>query len=240
MHPTIGARFDSTGTCSFTLWAPQAQQVSLELEGQAPLALQALPHGYWQIALDQIEPGTRYRYRLDEQPALPDPASRYQPEGVHGPSAVVKPAAYEWQDDHWIGLPQEKWIVYELHVGTFTPAGTFEAAIERLDELVDLGITVIELMPIAQFPGDRNWGYDGVYPFAAQASYGGPVGLMALVDACHERGLAIILDVVYNHQGPEGNYLSQFGPYFTDRYRTPWGQAINFDGPYSDGVRHFY
>ena len=240
MHPSIGARFDSTGKCCFTLWAPQAQQVSLLLEDQAPLDLKALSHGYWQITLDQIEPGSRYRYQIDQGPALPDPASRYQPEGVHGPSAVVKPEAFDWQDDHWIGLPQEQWIIYELHVGTFTPAGTFEAAIERLDELVDLGITVVELMPIAQFPGGRNWGYDGVYPFAAQASYGGPVGLMALVDACHERGLAIILDVVYNHQGPEGNYLSQFGPYFTDRYRTPWGQAINFDGPYSDGVRHYY
>jgi len=242
MHPPLGPYFDAEKTCHFTLWAPQARQVTLEITAPEPrsLPMKALPHGYWTLALDDAAPGTRYLYRLDDQEPRPDPASRYQPEGVHGHSAVVDLAAHEWEDTSWWGLPQTQWILYELHVGTFTPEGTFAAAIARLDDLVDLGINVIELMPVSQFPGGRNWGYDGVYPFATAAAYGGPAGLMAFVDACHERGLAVILDVVYNHQGPEGNYLSHYGPYFTDRYQTPWGQALNFDGPQSDGVRHFY
>jgi maltooligosyltrehalose trehalohydrolase len=162
-----------------------------------------------------------------------------QPEGVHGPSEVIDPR-FEWHDGQWSGLPIEKYLIYELHVGTFTSDGTFQAVIPHLDHLAELGITAIELMPIGQFPGSRNWGYDGAYPFAVQNSYGGPAGLKTLVDACHSRGMAAILDVVYNHLGPEGNYLSQFGPYFTDRYKTPWGTAINFDGAHSDEVRHFF
>src|SRR5262249_23677513 len=158
--------------------------------------------------------------------------SRYQPDGVHGPSGVVNPA-FEWTDKHWAGIPLENYVIYELHVGTFTTEGTFEAVIPHLRELADTGITAIELMPVAQFPGNRKWGYGGVFPFAVQHSYGGPKGLKTLVNACHAEGIAVILDVVYNHLGPEGNYLPQFAPYFTDRYKTPWGSALNFDDAYS-------
>jgi maltooligosyltrehalose trehalohydrolase len=201
-----------------------------------------LGQGYFQVELDHIEPYSRYKYRLQSEEGeleRPDPASRLQPDGVHDASSVV-PADYDWQDHHWHGLPLSDWIIYELHVGTFTAQGTFEAVIDQLDELKDLGITAVELMPVAQFPRTRNWGYDGVYPFAVQNSYGGPTGLKKLVNACHARGLGVILDVVYNHLGPEGNYLRDFGPYFTDFYNTPWGQAINFDGPLNEGVRRFF
>lgn len=242
MHPPIGTYFDAQKRCHFTVWAPSAQAVTLHLEAPKAesIAMKSLANGYWTTSLASVVPGTRYRYSLDGQSALPDPASRYQPDGVHEASAVVDLGRYEWQDHEWSGLPRAQWVVYELHVGTFTPEGTFEAVIDRLDDLQDLGVNVLELMPIAQFTGERNWGYDGVYPFATQASYGGPVGLMALVDACHQRGMAVILDVVYNHLGPEGNYLPQYGPYFTDAYRTPWGKAVNFDGPHSDAVRHYF
>jgi maltooligosyltrehalose trehalohydrolase len=169
----------------------------------------------------------------------PDPASRFQPDGVHGPSEVTD-SSFAWTDTGWGGLPLEKFVLYELHVGTFTPEGTFEAIISYLSYLRELGVTVLELMPVAQFPGTRNWGYDGVFPFAVQNSYGGPLGLKRLVNACHEAGLGVTLDVVYNHLGPEGNYFSDFGPYFTDRYRTPWGPAMNFDGLGSDGVRQYF
>jgi maltooligosyltrehalose trehalohydrolase len=178
-------------------------------------------------------------YRLPGGGEFPDPASRYQPEGVHGPSEVVDPR-FDWHDENWSGIPLEDYIIYEIHTGTFTPGGTFEDIIPYLSDLTDLGITAIELMPVAQFPGTRNWGYDGVYPYAVQNSYGGPLGLKRLVDACHQDGLAVILDVVYNHIGPEGNYLRQFAPYFTQRYRTPWGPALNFDDAHSDEVRHFF
>jgi maltooligosyltrehalose trehalohydrolase len=182
-----------------------------------------------------------YRYILDGDKVRPDPASRFQPEGVHGPSALVDPEAFQWTDRGWTGLAQEDLILYELHTGTFTKDGTFEAIIPLLDALKhEVGVTAIEIMPVAQFPGRRNWGYDGVAPFAVQNSYGGPQGLKRLVDACHARGLGVVLDVVYNHLGPEGNYLNDFGPYFTDYYRTPWGQAVNFDGPYSDDVRAYF
>jgi maltooligosyltrehalose trehalohydrolase len=195
--------------------------------------------GYHSVMAEDVKPGDRYVYRLDDQRERPDPASRFQPEGVHGPSQVVDPH-FPWEDDQWSGLPLQDYILYELHVGTFTPEGTFEAIIPHLDELRELGITAVELMPVAQFPGTRNWGYDGVYPFAVQNSYGGPEGLKRLVNACHGRGIAVVLDVVYNHLGPEGNYLWDFGPYFTDRYKTPWGSAINFDGPHSDPVRRLF
>jgi maltooligosyltrehalose trehalohydrolase len=195
--------------------------------------------GYFSGTCDDVAPGSRYFYRLKGGAERPDPASRFQPEGVHGPSQVISPA-FPWTDQDWGGLSLVNYVIYELHVGAFTPAGTFDAVIEHLDGLKELGITALELMPVAQFPGTRNWGYDGVYPFAPQNSYGGPEGLMRLVDACHRRGLAVILDVVYNHLGPEGNYLWDYGDYFTDRYRTPWGDAVNFDGPYSDEVRRFF
>jgi maltooligosyltrehalose trehalohydrolase len=188
---------------------------------------------------EEVEPGSLYLYRLNGMKERPDPASRFQPQGVHGPSQVSNPY-FPWEDRGWLGIPLQDHILYELHVATFTPEGTFESIVPHLDELRDLGITAVELMPVAQFPGDRNWGYDGAYPFAVQNSYGGPRGLKKLVNACHQQGLSIILDVVYNHLGPEGNYLRDFGPYFTDRYKTPWGEAINFDGPYSDEVRRFF
>jgi len=198
------------------------------------------PLGYFEASVPGIGPGTRYTYLLDGTKDRPDPASRFQPDGVHQPSAVVDPHGFTWTDGRWTGVPLPSLIIYELHPGTVSAAGTFEGIIRHLDYLREtVGVTAIEMMPVAQFPGRRNWGYDGVFPFAPQASYGGPQGLKTLVDACHARGLAVILDVVYNHLGPEGNYLGDFGPYFTDHYRTPWGQAINYDGPDSDEVRHF-
>ena len=184
----------------------------------------------------------RYVYDLgaNGEKMRPDPASRFQPEGVHGPSEIAPQRGFRWTDGGWRGLPISEIVFYEVHVGTFTPEGTFEAIIPRLRELKDLGISAIELMPVAQFPGKRNWGYDGVFPFCVQNSYGGPSGLKQLVDACHRENLCVALDVVYNHVGPEGNYLADFGPYFTDRYRTPWGQAVNFDSEWSDEVRRFF
>src|SRR5690606_3439547 len=160
-----------------------------------------------------------------------------QPEGVHGCSMAIDTGNFNWNDEAWKNHALKDYIIYELHTGTFSPEGTFEGVINKLDYLVDLGITAIEIMPVAQFPGERNWGYDGVFPFAVQHSYGGAVGLQQLVDACHQKGLAVILDVVYNHLGPEGNYLHAYGSYFTDKYRTPWGAAVNFDDAYSDEVR---
>jgi maltooligosyltrehalose trehalohydrolase len=197
--------------------------------------------GYWCATVGSIAPGTYYRYRLDGMLDRPDPASFFQPEGVHGPSAVVDHAAYRWGDQAWEGVSLADMILYELHVGTFSEDGTFDGAFGRLDHLVNLGITAVELMPVAQFPGDRNWGYDGVFPFAAQNSYGGPAELKRFVDACHVKGLAVVLDVVYNHLGPEGNYLWEYGPYFTrNKYRTPWGWAVNYDDAGSDQVREYF
>ncbi len=196
--------------------------------------------GYHERVVEDAAPGTRYVYRLDGATERPDPASRAQPQGVHGPSQVLGGDTFRWSDHGWDGLPLSAYILYELHVGTFTPEGTFDGVIRRLDDLAGLGVTAVELMPVAQFPGSHNWGYDGVYPFAVHPAYGGPDGLKRLVDACHGRGLAVVLDVVYNHLGPEGNYLGAFGPYFTDRYRTPWGAGLNFDGPHSDEVRCFF
>jgi maltooligosyltrehalose trehalohydrolase len=201
--------------------------------------MEQIGRGYHEALVTDVEPGERYFFRLPQDKDRPDPASRLQPDGVHGPSQVV-PREFAWRDEGWQGLPIEDYIIYELHVGLFTAAGTFEALMSQLDYLVELGITALELMPVAQFPGRRNWGYDSVLPFAVQNSYGGPEGLKKLVDACHRRGLAVILDVVYNHLGPEGNYFMDFAPYFTDRYQTPWGRALNFDGPNSDEVRNFF
>jgi maltooligosyltrehalose trehalohydrolase len=195
------------------------------------------PHGWYDVRVD-VAPGQRYFFRLDDGPDRPDPASRWQPDGVHGPSALVDPA-FTWHDGGWTGIPLADMILYELHVGTFTPAGTFDSAIDEFPRLHDLGVNAIEIMPVAQFPGGRNWGYDGVFPFAVQHSYGGAAGLKRLIDAAHQQGIAVILDVVYNHFGPEGNYFRHFGPYFTEQYRNPWGEAINFDGRGSDGVRDF-
>jgi maltooligosyltrehalose trehalohydrolase len=184
-----------------------------------------------------VPEGRRYAFRLDDGPERPDPCSLWQPEGVHGPSAVVRPDRFSWSDGGWKGVRREDLVFYELHVGTFSPAGTFEGVIPRLRDLRELGITAVEIMPVGQFPGTRNWGYDGVLPYAAQNSYGGPQGLHRLVDACHAEGLAIFLDVVYNHFGPEGNYRGEFGRYFNDRYKTPWGAAVNYDDRDCDAVR---
>jgi maltooligosyltrehalose trehalohydrolase len=237
----VGAHYLGQGQCQFTVWAPLRDAVSIEFIEPEPrqISLSCEPEGYWTATVDQVSPGTLYNIRLGEDLTRPDPASRYQPQGVHGPSQVIDQGDYSWGDADWRGVPLQDYIIYELHVGTFTPAGTFEAVIDRLPKLKELGITAVELMPVAQFPGDRNWGYDGVYPFAVQDSYGGPNGLKRLVDACHQQGLAVIMDVVYNHFGPEGNYTADFGPYFTERYNTPWGAGINFDDAYCDGVRRF-
>lgn len=238
---SLGALYLGAGRCQFRVWAPHVEGVEVHLVSprERRVPLQQEERGYHAAVLDGVEPGSLYLYRLDTNVERPDPASRFQPEGVHGPSAVVDPA-FAWQDRQWRGVSLEEYIIYELHVGAFTREGTFDAVIPHLDALRDLGITAIELMPVAQFPGTRNWGYDGVYPFAVQHSYGGPQGLKRLVSACHQRGLAVVLDVVYNHLGPEGNYVADFGPYFSDRYRTPWGAAINFDGAWSDEVRRFF
>lgn len=195
--------------------------------------------GYWRVQVP-VEPGTRYTFRLDGEGSYPDPASCSQPEGVHGPSAVVDLTAWRWQDEGWTGIPLANMILYELHVGTFTASHNFDGVASRLDHLAALGVNAIELMPLAQFPGTRNWGYDGVFPFAVQHSYGGVDGFRRLVEAAHQRGIAVVVDVVYNHFGPEGNYLTQYGPYFTDNYRTPWGSAVNFDDAWSDGVRNYF
>lgn len=237
-----GATYLGNGTCHFVVWAPSATTVSLHLltpdDRCAPMARTG--RGYFQLTAEGVAPGATYRYRIDDGREFPDPASRFQPEGVHGPSAVVDPGAFAWTDQTWRGIRQRDLVIYELHTGTFSADGTFDGVIPYLGYLVDLGVTAIELMPVSQFPGERNWGYDGVYPYAVQSSYGGPDGLRRLVDACHAHGLAVLLDCVYNHLGPEGNYLGQYGPYFTDRYQTPWGQAINMDGAGSDEVRRYF
>jgi maltooligosyltrehalose trehalohydrolase len=241
----LGARPVADGGTRFRVWAPRAQGVKLNLlpeSGAAPgrlLGMQPVSGGYFELEVREAGPGDRYFYRLDGGPDRPDPASRYQPEGVHGPSAVVQDPPPVGRAG-WPGLPLEKYVIYELHVGTFTPEASFDGVIPRLPELRELGITAVELMPVAQFPGARNWGYDGVLPFAAQDTYGGPAGLRRLIDACHRLGLAVVLDVVYNHLGPEGNYLSDFAPYFTPVYNTPWGEAVNFDGAGSDEVRRYF
>ncbi len=238
----IGATPLPDRSTRFRVWAPCVREIAVTFPDQdrAPTPLSPEGSGYFIGSVDDVGDGDRYRYLLNDSIERPDPVSRYQPEGVHGPSQVVNPDRYQWNDQGWRGIPLEQHIIYELHVGTISPQGTFDGVITLLDYLCDLGITSVQLMPVAQFPGDRNWGYDGTFPFAPQNSYGGPDGLKRLIDACHARGLAVILDVVYNHLGPEGNYLHAFGPYFTDRYRTPWGDAVNFDGPDSDPVRHYF
>jgi maltooligosyltrehalose trehalohydrolase len=237
----LGAQLVGENACSFLVWAPHANRVDVCL-GDPPeraIPMQAVGCGYFHTVAEGVSSGTLYRYLLNHEKKRPDPASRYQPRGIHGPSQVTD-SRFRWNDSRWAGLPLEQYVLYELHVGTFTPQGTFDAIIPRLAILKDLGVTAIELMPVAQFPGERNWGYDGVYPYSVQASYGGPLGLKALVNACHELEIAVVLDVVYNHLGPEGNYLADFGPYFTDLYKTPWGQAVNFDDARSDEVRRYF
>jgi maltooligosyltrehalose trehalohydrolase len=230
------------GLCDFVLWAPKSTSVALELSenGAVRMVPMNLEQDYWQLQAHDVMPGSLYRYCLDGREFRPDPASAFQPQGVHGPSMVIDQGAYRWNDEGWKGYGLSELIIYELHVGTFTPQGTFEGVAQKLDYLQKLGITAIELMPVSQFPGERNWGYDGTYPFAPQNSYGGVTGLKGLVDAAHQRGIAVILDMVYNHFGPEGNYTERFAPYFTTKYTTPWGKALNFDDAYSDHVRSYF
>ena len=223
----------------FAVWAPDHRSVDLVLE-DGRVAMSPGPSGWWGVEVAGAGAGTRYRFSVDGGPPRPDPRSASQPEGPEGPSVVVDHSRFAWHDGSWHGRPLADAVLYELHVGTFTSAGTFDGVIERLDHLVGLGVSAIELLPVAEFPGDRGWGYDGVDLWAPHHAYGGPDGLKRLVDAAHVRGLAVVLDVVYNHLGPSGNYLAGFGPYFTDRYRTPWGAAVNLDGAGSDGVRSFF
>lgn len=237
----IGAHYLSDGRCEFSVWAPNLEAVAVQIVSpqEQLLPMQKDEWGYWKTTAQGIEPGTLYFYQLNGD-NRPDPASHFQPNDVHQASSVVDHSQMLWSDANWSGIPLEEMIIYELHVGTFTPEGTFEAIIPRLKDLKELGVNAIEIMPVAQFPGDRNWGYDGVYPFAVQNSYGGPDGLKKLIDAAHQQGISVILDVVYNHFGPEGNYTSQYGPYMTETYKTPWGMAMNFDDARSDGVRNYF
>jgi 1,4-alpha-glucan branching enzyme len=239
----LGAVYLGEDRTRFRVWAPSVEKVELILTGKDAKNPRRVPlepeeDGYHHAVVEGVAPGARYRFDLGGGKERPDPASRLQPEGVHGPSEVV--ANFPENLGGWRGQRLEDYVIYELHVGTFTPEGTFDAAIGRLDELRDLGVTAIEILPVAAFPGERNWGYDGAYPFAVQASYGGPAGMRRFVDAAHARGIAVVLDVVYNHLGPEGTYLGDFGPYFSEFYRTRWGSALNFDGPHSDEVRKFF
>ncbi|AFY41781.1 malto-oligosyltrehalose trehalohydrolase [Nostoc sp. PCC 7107] len=246
----IGAHYLGNGECEFTVWSPILNSIAVEILTPEPQLIPLKPQaeGYWQIKVNDVYPDTLYRYRLNDLEAFADPASQFQPQGVHGASQVID-HQFEWTDTTWAGVPLEAMIFYELHVGTFTPEGTFAAIIPCLPELRELGINAIEIMPIAQFPGDthiqpdlayRNWGYDGVYPYAVQNSYGSPADLKQFVNACHANGIAVVLDVVYNHFGPEGNYMGQFAPYFTKTYKTPWGNAMNFDDAHSQGVRNYF
>jgi maltooligosyltrehalose trehalohydrolase len=237
-----GARVGPDGAVQFEVWAPTVERLELMIGGTRPHGGQPMRRdadGVWRAETSGHVAGCDYWYRINGQLDRPDPVSRSRPEGVHGPSRIVDPGSFEWTDHAWSGVPLSELVIYELHVGCFTPEGTFESAIPRLEPLRDLGVTAIELMPVAEFPGSRNWGYDGVSLYAPQSSYGGPEGLRRLVNAAHQTGLAVILDVVYNHLGPEGNYLRDFGPYFSDRHRTLWGEGWNLDGPDSDEVRRY-
>ncbi|MDZ4683619.1 MAG: malto-oligosyltrehalose trehalohydrolase [Planctomycetaceae bacterium] len=243
LTPQCGAWLGDDGVCRWVVWAPQISHVDLLLygDGDEPARHAMTPgdEGHYRCEQTGIVEGQRYAFQLDGGPVRPDPASLWQPGGVHAPSAVWSPESFAWTDAAWKNVSRTDLVIYELHVGTFTAEGTFDAVIPRLAALAELGVTAIELMPVGEFPGTRGWGYDGTYWYAAQSSYGGPHGLQRLVDACHAHGLAVLLDVVYNHLGPEGNYLREFGPYFTDRYATAWGPAVNFDGPGSANVRRF-
>lgn len=238
----FGAEVLTDGGVRFQLWAPSAQRVDLRLEDEnKTLPMEALGDGWFRLTTDRANHGSRYRYCIDETHLVPDPASRHNPEDVDGPSQVWNPERFDWRDTEWHGRPWEETVLYELHVGTFSTEGTFEGVKHRLDYLQQLGVTAIELMPVADFPGRRNWGYDGVLPFAPDSRYGTPDDLKSLVRAAHARGIMVFLDVVYNHFGPRGNYLGLYAKqFFTDRHQTPWGAAINFDGPDSRTVRDFF
>ena len=238
----FGAEYCEDGSVRFRLWAPKARRVDVTLEDNSRLlSLVRHDEGWFELLTREAREGTRYSFQIDRRLKVPDPASRFQPSDVHGPSEVVNPSAFDWQDEEWHGLPWKEAVIYELHVGTFTREGTFVALQQKLDYLAELGVTALELMPVSDFPGKRNWGYDGVLSYAPDSSYGTPEDLKRLIQAAHDKGLMIFLDVVYNHFGPEGNYLREYSPeFFTDRHRTPWGDAIDFDGRGSRVVRDFF
>ncbi|MFL6207988.1 MAG: malto-oligosyltrehalose trehalohydrolase [Pyrinomonadaceae bacterium] len=238
----FGARPAPDGSTEFRVWAPRAQRLAVKLVGDETRTVEMVrgADDIFAVVIEGVGAGADYFYVIDAEKERPDPVSRAQPHGVHGPSRVVDPNEYGWSDQTWRGLSLKEFLIYELHTGTFTPEGTFAAIRAKLDHLKQLGVTAIELMPVAEFPGGRNWGYDGTHIYAPQSTYGGPNELKRLIDACHNAGLAVVLDVVYNHLGPEGNYLGDYAPVFTRDYRTPWGDALNFDDAYSDGVRRYF
>lgn len=235
----IGAVY-TPNESEFIVWSPFPGTIELYLSDEdKKIRMKQDSEGYWNVSVKDIKPGRNYFYLLNGS-RRGDPASNFQPEGISGPSQIIDHSSFEWQDNDFNPVHLKDYIIYELHIGTFTPEGNFEAAAGKLDYLRELGITAIEIMPVAQFPGERNWGYDGVFPFAPQNSYGGPQGLKYFVNEAHKRDMSVILDVVYNHMGPEGNYFHEFGPYFTDKYKSPWGKSINFDQEYSDHIRNFF
>jgi maltooligosyltrehalose trehalohydrolase len=238
----FGARPLADGSTLFRVWAPLAEQLAVRVVGDAPrtVRMERGAGDIYEAVVEGVGAGADYFYVINDERERPDPVSRSQPAGVHGASRVFDPDEFVWTDGEWKGLALKDYLIYELHTGTFTPEGTFDAAVEKLPHLKRLGVTAIELMPVAQFPGGRNWGYDGAYLFAPQSTYGGPAGLKRLIDACHRAGLAVVLDVVYNHLGPEGNYLGEYAPIYSENYMTPWGAALNFDGEESDGVRRLF
>ncbi len=237
----FGAQFTPEGKVRFRLWAPAARQIKLFLDNEEPVPMKMLGAGWYEWISELAQAGSRYQYQIDDGLCVPDPVSRYNPHDVHGASEVIDAAAFDWQDNAWRGRPWEEAVIYEVHVGTFTPQGTFAAIEQKLDYLAELGVTAIELMPVADFPGSRNWGYDGVLLFAPDSIYGSPDDLKHLIQSAHHHGIMVLLDVVYNHFGPEGNYLHLYAPqFFTERHHTPWGTAINFDSDESRTVRDFY
>src|SRR4051812_43371169 len=241
----IGVELNNDGEAHARVWAPDRESVELVIYGRGndierTVSLEPEDDGYFSASVADLRPGTRYRFRLDRGEAFPDPASRYQPEGPHGPSQIVDPTAFRWTDTRWPGLSLRGQVISEIHIGTFTPDGTFRSAIEKLDAIADVGFTSIEIMPVADFGGRFGWGYDGVNLYAPTRLYGTPDDLRALVDAAHARGLGVILDVVYNHLGPDGNYLTQFARKYFSGKPTEWGDALNFDGPQSAAVREFF
>ncbi|MBY5583117.1 malto-oligosyltrehalose trehalohydrolase [Rhizobium leguminosarum] len=235
---TFGPVFTAEGIL-YRLWAPLHESVSLKLEGAPPRPMQASEGGWHRCTVPEADVGTLYRFVLPDGSEVPDPASRFQPQDAHGPSEVVDLSFYRWKTSDWTGRPWEEMVIYEMHIGCFTPEGTFKAAIERLDHLRGLGVTALQIMPLSEFPGRYSWGYDGVLPYAPDSSYGRPEDFMALVDAAHQRGISVFLDVVYNHFGPDGNYIPAYAPLFTDHHKTPWGNGINYDGDGSEVIREF-
>jgi maltooligosyltrehalose trehalohydrolase len=237
----FGARPQADGSTVFRVWAPRVRSLEVKILGDDPrtFPLEAAGGGVFEARVEGVGAGADYLYVVDGN-ERPDPVSRSQPAGVHGPSRVVAPEEFEWTDEGWKGLALKDYVVYELHAGTFTPEGTFESVIPKLAHLKSLGVTAVELMPVAEFPGSRNWGYDGAHLYAPQSSYGGPEGLKELVDACHREGLAFVLDVVYNHLGPEGNYAGEFMPLYSESHKSPWGAGLNFDGEGAEGVRRYF